>query len=722
VTFEFEQVLVNGDNDPSNNTFLICFEAVVLNEAGNQASPPPLTNSATLTVEGEDFNDSEDVNLVEPVLTIAKTADDVNPIVGETVTFTITVQNTNVANGADAFDVVILDDVPLPDFTLDLGSITWSDTSGTETDASSGNQVRIEIDELPIGETIQIEFEAVYNGPTDPITNTASVTWTSLPGGDANERDGSDGPGGALDDYADSDELGLDDERTVDKTLDTAIDITSNETLPDVTIGDIITYQIVLTIPAGSSDLYTIIDTLDTGLPAPDSGLAFVAVESFVLSDTDTDGAGQGDTGIYFSGGGSTTPVITNDGAIVTFNLGTVNNTSSTAQTITIRYTAAVLDVLINSNGGGVNPATQLSNEVVVTWETPAGGGDSQSDAAAPVTVNEPLLTMDKTVDPLIAAPGATITYTLQVEHVAESDGDAFDLVLTDVLPEGLVYAGGTPAVNTVSGPAPTAAFDAPTRTLTLTWAAFPFGSVSVMEIEAQLGPTLGRGSTIVNEASLEWTSLPGDFSAPQSAFNSFSTERRYDPANPADVYIVESEAVLTIPILPRTGFAPGEVTLLPPQPADMRYADLGDFWIEIPRLDEQLAIVGVPFDSRGWNLTWLGAQAGYLEGTAYPTHAGTSGITAHAYLPDGTAGPFVNLNRLRYGDQVIVHLGAQDYVFEVRENRRIAPNDLSVLRHEEYPWLTLITCQDYSEALDDYRYRVAVRAVLVKIETPAGR
>jgi len=46
-----------------------------------------------------------------------------------------------------------------------------------------------------------------------------------------------------------------------------------------------------------------------------------------------------------------------------------------------------------------------------------------------------------------------------------------------------------------------------------------------------------------------------------------------------------------------------------------------------------------------------------------------------------------------------------------------ILPGDTSILRHEKYSWLTLFTCKAYSEARGDYLYRVAVRAVLVRVE-----
>ena len=136
-----------------------------------------------------------------------------------------------------------------------------------------------------------------------------------------------------------------------------------------------------------------------------------------------------------------------------------------------------------------------------------------------------------------------------------------------------------------------------------------------------------------------------------------------------------------------------------------------------MPKLGIKVDIVGVPLGEADWNLTWLGSSAGYLDGTAYPTHAGNTGITAHAYLADGTPGPFVKLDSLSYGDQVIVRLGGQKYIFEVRENKQVKPSEVnSVLKHEEYPWLTLITCKSYNETTGQYTYRTVVRAVLVEV------
>jgi sortase (surface protein transpeptidase) len=58
-------------------------------------------------------------------------------------------------------------------------------------------------------------------------------------------------------------------------------------------------------------------------------------------------------------------------------------------------------------------------------------------------------------------------------------------------------------------------------------------------------------------------------------------------------------------------------------------------------------------------------------------------------------------------------------YIYEVRSvNLRTNPNSSSILtKHEEIPWLTLITCRGYDEETNTYRWRTVVRAVLVQVK-----
>ena len=499
-------------------------------------------------------------------------------------------------------------------------------------------------------------------------------------------------------------------------------------TNPEVAIGEILTYEVVMSVPTGSMNNALLVDL-------PQTGLAFVDLTSLTVSDPDTDGSSPADTGLYSSimtfdlgtgvctncadglSVGTSNPLIESTGNKITYDFGTLTNSGSSTETITIRYTMIVLDIASNQYGLG----TTLTNSVTWSW-----GGNNVLEPKSPpvVKVIEPELSIDKSAQPNMALYGAPVVFTLDIAHTAQSTADAFDVIVKDVLPSGLSFIPGTEKFTRTSGSllqAPSFDYDTATTTLTFVWDEFQLGQSAQLEFQAIfVGP-----SPVDNSANVEWTSLLIDPTPPsvtpdrRSIYNTKSTERWYDPASSSglDDYGVEDTIRIHLPQrLPRTGFEPGVVFPLTAMPANISYTQT-DLMLEIPRLGVKLNILGVPFDVDNWNLTWLSGNAGWLEGSAFPTHAGNSALTAHAYLADGTVGPFAKLSSLRYGDQIIIHLGGQRYIYEIRQNLRVGPNSMSVLKHEEYSWLTLITCDTYNEKTKDYTYRVAVRAVLVKVE-----
>jgi len=184
------------------------------------------------------------------------------------------------------------------------------------------------------------------------------------------------------------------------------------------------------------------------------------------------------------------------------------------------------------------------------------------------------------------------------------------------------------------------------------------------------------------------------------------------DPNNNTD------RALLTIngSQLPATGFSPAD-RFSKSLPKRGQYKELGDLWLEIPKLDVSMDIVGVPLTSEGWDVTWLWDDAGYMENTTFPTWEGNTGIAAHTTLANGLPGPFAKLESLRWGDKVIIHGWGFRYIYEVREVLYVQPDDLSVLEHDEYTWLTLITCTDYDPLGGEYKERAVVRAVLLEVK-----
>ena len=170
---------------------------------------------------------------------------------------------------------------------------------------------------------------------------------------------------------------------------------------------------------------------------------------------------------------------------------------------------------------------------------------------------------------------------------------------------------------------------------------------------------------------------------------------------------------------IPSTGFTPNTMTSLPPQPANQMYANLGPTSLEIPSQKLKVTIVGVPKTQEGWNVTWLGNNVGWLNGTAFPSWEGNSVLTAHVYNSNGLPGPFLNIKNLKYGDQIIVQFAGEQYIFEVTKTVLVKPFDSRfAFEHlEKHSYLTLITCEGYSEQIDSYHFRRVVRAVLVSVK-----
>ena len=292
------------------------------------------------------------------------------------------------------------------------------------------------------------------------------------------------------------------------------------------------------------------------------------------------------------------------------------------------------------------------------------------------------------------------MTFTLVVTN--EGNAPAPNVVVTDVLP-GIfdvtaVNVSGAPLGTLVNVSPPIGTGTAP-YTVVVTLG----GDLGVTDVVTiQIVTTVnGLGNPpIVNTASLT-TSAAADNIA-----NNSDTVR----------LTIRDSGGRSKTRLPDTGFARDVETFLPAQPPSMAYADT-DVVLEIPSLRVKIPVVGVPKKKGTWNVSWLGNQAGWLEGTAFPSWNGNSLMTSHVYQSNGLPGPFVNLNKLKYGDRIIVHAYGEKYIFAVQTNTIVEPSDVSAFKHEEKPWLTLITCKEYDQKTNTYKKRVVVRAILVSVE-----
>jgi LPXTG-site transpeptidase (sortase) family protein len=167
---------------------------------------------------------------------------------------------------------------------------------------------------------------------------------------------------------------------------------------------------------------------------------------------------------------------------------------------------------------------------------------------------------------------------------------------------------------------------------------------------------------------------------------------------------------------LPDTGFSMGRLASLPVQPVSKAYATT-DMMLEIPSLAVSIPIVGVPQSDESWDVTWLGNSAGYLAGSAFPTWAGNTVLTGHVWDANNNPGPFAEIKDLQYGDLVQIQAWGMTYTYEVRESRLLFPGNVEkVMEHEEYDWVTLVTCEFFNPFNNSYIFRRMVKAVLVDV------
>jgi len=326
---------------------------------------------------------------------------------------------------------------------------------------------------------------------------------------------------------------GISDKTTVTVTSPTAVKtlvdtsiIDPNNDRTHAVIGELATFELTIKVPEGTTPDAIVVDTL----PA---GLAFVQMVGTPIVDP----------GITVNGSSSPTnpaftPVVTNNGQTLTFTLGDIVNTNSDRQLhgFTLRYQTVVLNVSSNISN------QTLTNSAKLTWtdhtELPAA-------KAPPVTVIEPKLKVDKTVDKTTAQAGDTVTFTIVVSHTGQSQTDAYNVDLSDVIPTGMTYVTGSFA-NTL-GVVPTSLSDS--GTLIATYDKLAKGATSTLTFQATLDANVVAGSSIVNRVNETWTSLPGADPGQITPNNPNAYERTGDPTDPGQLnnYKATDPATVTV-------------------------------------------------------------------------------------------------------------------------------------------------------------------------------
>jgi LPXTG-site transpeptidase (sortase) family protein len=431
---------------------------------------------------------------------------------------------------------------------------------------------------------------------------------------------------------------------------------------PEITVDKVLS-AVVFTSPDVARMTYTITIGNPTSLPlnniqaTDDLQAAFGSAASFTLINVSTSGLTEN----------------TSYNGIGDINLldGTDTLSPGVSGTITL---------VVEVDTGGT--AASYTNTVVGSGQPATGPRITGTASAIGPAFADPAVA--KTADLNQAMVGELVTFTITVTN--NGNQTAANVTVTDPLPANLeVFSATSSPTGVVS--------IIPPRTVVVDIGDVDPGDVITIIVTARVN-SLGT-PPIQNVVTLTTTS-------------------------PTDILSNDQAAVLlqvVSPVIPNTGFTPAIQTKLPAQPEMLEYTAYDGMSLSIPSLRVSLPIVGVPKSGDTWDVTWLDKNAGWLNGTAFPTWNGNSVITGHVYLSNGQPGPFVGIGKLKYGDRVIVEAYGQEYIYEVRSISTQKPDDMSrVLRHEKLPWITLLTCKDYDQRTDSYRNRIAVRAVLVGI------
>ncbi len=518
LTVDFGNVVNPGDNNTSNNSFVVLVQARLRNILANQQAVT-FNNGANVTyVDPETGTTTVNaipvaVNVIEPIPTLAK----------DVVTFpapsdagghvVYQVQITN-PSGMTASDMIFTDDLPADLENVNVISVVSSNTGLLPNPDSlvTGNNVRVPSTgsfDLPVGVTVTIVVEADLSDAVSTaatITNTGRIDWTSLDGTDSYERTGTDGilDSGVLNDYRITDPAPFDVSNvvTVNKYLvDTSSNLTSGN---DLTIGETATFALVVSLPEGTTRDLVVTDNFPAGLEYVGSYVVTTASGSYGYLVNDFDGALPDATVSLVAGPGGTLTMEFGD----QITYGDTDNIPDNNEFVII-VTARLVNI-IDSQAG-----VTWNNHAHLTYTDPESGNVTLNTADVPVDVVEPVISIVKSVEdtPIPVDAGGEVGFAVTLSN--SSGMTASDMVFTDQLPAELgnvvsatldtVDAGTCSTVNT------TLAYSGNTIT-------FPQSGTYTMQdgcsitihFTAILQDSVNPTEVVTNTGDVAWTSLEG--------------------------------------------------------------------------------------------------------------------------------------------------------------------------------------------------------------------
>ena len=471
--------------DAVGNTITITYDVDVIDSAANDGSGiTAKTNTATTSYDPGTGpilrSDSETVNIVEPIVAANRTiiSAPAAPDAGDTITYQVVLGHAPGSTG-NAYNVAFTDTLPagFTNVTLTAVSGTAATLPALADFAVGGGTISTLVPfDIEVGTTVVLTYSVVLADTVTPGASLANSVLLTAASTDLSPSGNARTPASATN--------GGNYDATGTATFTTANDlaIQKSANVTTATIGDRVTYTILVNVNEGTTPGFVITDLLPTG-PQLDLSSVLVSFGSAGMTTTNP-------TPVSFAGN------------TLTLDFGTLTNPGDNLaanDTVTITYQVVVAD-----NAGNVNGVTQ-ANTASATY---TGLAVPVSDGAS-FTVTEPVLDIVKTVNDSMPHLGDTLTYTLTITHVTPgSTAAAFDLVLSDALPAGLSLIGSS---ITAVGASITANTSVDGGALSLVLDQLALGGTVTITYQAVVtSDPASFGAAITNTVNFAYDSQPG--------------------------------------------------------------------------------------------------------------------------------------------------------------------------------------------------------------------
>lgn len=200
----------------------------------------------------------------------------------------------------------------------------------------------------------------------------------------------------------------------------------------------------------------------------------------------------------------SISPGDATNGVLVALYFGDFDNTAN--QDLLIRFKSTVSNADIVQNGLALPPIN-----ATLQYRNANGDMRSFSGEMERVTVVEPYLEVERRFEPAGGWRGDTINCSLLLRHSRESTADAYDVAVSESLPEGLTYLPGSAQIE--NGPAGSVQEDSANLTLlfsrvNLSWS----GEQKIrLSYQATVDSNVQANESLPCRATVNWTSTAGE-------------------------------------------------------------------------------------------------------------------------------------------------------------------------------------------------------------------